>query len=452
MGTERMSRVDLAWLRMDSPANLMQIVGVWWLTPRLSHAALTERVRERLLAWRRFTQKVVDDDTGAHWVDDEAFDLARHVTHETLSRRPGESLDAALQRRVAELAADPLPADRPLWQFHLIEDFGAGRSALVTRIHHCIADGIALMSVLLSVADGGHVPRRREATDDDALQPLTQIAARALDALAHPSESAGTALVALQAVQDAAALALMGDDSRTRFKGTATPAKRVAWGEPLPLDAVKAVGQAFGASINDVLLACVTGALGDHLRAEGDAIEAEAALRAMVPVNLRAASQAATLGNRFGLAPLLLPIGNPHPGERLFTVRARMNALKSSTQPLLAFGLLALSGLVAKPVQDAITGMFSKKASAVVTNVPGPREPIHFCGSTVERIMFWVPQTGDIGLGVSVLSYAGNVQFGLIADAARCPDPQAIVARFAPQFAMLEWLALMGPWPAVESG
>jgi WS/DGAT/MGAT family acyltransferase len=451
MGNERMSRVDLAWLRMDSPANLMQIVGVWWLTPRLAHDALTARVRERLLAWRRFRQKVALDDAGALWVDDEAFDLARHVTRETLARRRGESLDAALQRRVAALAAQALPRDRPLWQFHLIEDFGTGRSALVTRIHHCIADGIALISVLLAMADGGHAPaaRRREA-DDDALQGLTQLAARAFDAVTHPSESAGIALVALHAVQDAAALALMADDTPTRFKGTATADKRVAWGAPLPLDAVKAVGRAFGASVNDVLLACVAGALGDHLRAEGDAPRADAELRAMVPVNLRPATQAATLGNRFGLAPLLLPIGNPHPLARLFTVQARMHELKSSTQPLLAFGLLALSGLVTKPVQDAITQAFSKKASAVVTNVPGPREPIHFCGSEVERLMFWVPQTGDIGLGVSVLSYAGSVQFGLIADAARCPDPQALVARFAPQFAMLEWLALMAPWPAVD--
>ncbi|HET9977782.1 MAG TPA: wax ester/triacylglycerol synthase family O-acyltransferase [Burkholderiaceae bacterium] len=449
MGSERMSRVDLAWLRMDSPTNLMQIVGVWWLTPRLAHDALTARVRERLLAWRRFRQTVVLDDAGALWVDDGAFDLARHVTRETLVRARGESLDAALRRRVAALAAQALPRDRPLWQFHLIEDFGAGRSALVTRIHHCIADGIALISVLLAIADGGQVPRRR-GTEDDPLQPLTQFAALALDAVTHPSESIDTALVALRAVQDAAALALMADDAPTRLKGATTTDKRVAWGDPLPLDAVKAVGRAFGASVNDVLLACVAGALGDHLRAAGDALDAQDELRAMVPVNLRRAARATELGNRFGLAPLLLPIGDPHPGARLFTIRSRMNELKSSTQPLLAFGLLALSGLVAKPVQDAITQLFSKKASAVVTNVPGPREPIHFCGSTVERIMFWVPQTGDIGLGVSVLSYAGSVHCGLIADAARCPDPQAVVARFAPQFATLEWLALMAPWPALD--
>jgi hypothetical protein len=100
-----------------------------------------------------------------------------------------------------------------------------------------------------------------------------------------------------------------------------------------------------------------------------------------------------------------------------------------------------------KPVQQAITGLFARKATAVMTNVPGPREPLKFCGRTVEQVMFWVPQSGDIGMGVSILSYAGGVQFGLITDARMCPDPQAIVERFGPEFDKLLWLALMAPWP-----
>jgi hypothetical protein len=127
-----------------------------------------------------------------------------------------------------------------------------------------------------------------------------------------------------------------------------------------------------------------------------------------------------------------------------------MGALKGSFQPLLAFALLALSGMAVKPVQDAITALFARKATAVMTNVPGPRQPIHFCGRTVEQVMFWVPQSGDIGLGVSILSYAGGVQFGLISDTKLCPDPQAIVERFAPEFEKMLWLALMAPWPVVE--
>jgi diacylglycerol O-acyltransferase len=209
---------------------------------------------------------------------------------------------------------------------------------------------------------------------------------------------------------------------------------------------VKIVGKAFGCSINDVLLASVAGAIGDYLRDKGDDTTGQE-LRAMVPVNLRPLEQAYKLGNRFGLVPLVLPIGIANPIERLYAVRRRMSELKGSYQPLLAFGVLALSGLMIKPVQAAITGMFAKKATAVMTNVPGPAQPLKFCGRTVEQVMFWVPQSGDIGMGVSILSYGGGVQFGLITDAKMCPDPDEIIARFAPQFEQLLLMALMAPWP-----
>ena len=212
---------------------------------------------------------------------------------------------------------------------------------------------------------------------------------------------------------------------------------------------VKAVSKAYGVSINDVLLAAVAGAIGSYLRSKGDDPTGQE-IRAMVPVNLRPLAEAYKLGNRFGLAPLVLPIGVEHPGERLYAVHARMNALKGSYQPLLAFAVLALSGLVVKPMQDVITGLFNKKTTAVMTNVPGPRERIHFCGRTVNQVMFWVPQSGDVGVGVSILSYAGGVQFGLITDAKLCPDPEAIVELFAPEFEKLLLLALMSPWPVME--
>ena len=168
----------------------------------------------------------------------------------------------------------------------------------------------------------------------------------------------------------------------------------------------------------------------------------------MVPVNLRPLDEAWQLGNRFGLAPLVLPIGIENPVERVFAVRARMNDLKTSYQPLLAFAVLAVAGLMVKPVQDAILGLFSKKATAVMTNVPGPAVPLELCGSTLRQTMFWVPASGDIGVGVSIRRYAGGVQFGLITDRALCPDPQAVIDRFEPEFEKLLTLTLMLPWDA----
>jgi diacylglycerol O-acyltransferase / wax synthase len=471
--TERMSRVDYAWLRMDTEANRMTIVGVWLLTPRLALADLRERLRTTLLAYPRFRQKVVEDAVGANWVEDDAFEFERHVPREALRQRTGEQPLDALKRRVAELAATPLDPSRPLWQFLLIEDLDRDQSAMIVRIHHCIGDGIALTSVVLSIADGGPTPPSHghsggNAHDDhgdwlsDAvIRPFSDLAlkaigltgrgvAKAIDRLAEPGAAVpgprDVAHMGAQIINDVAAFALMPDDSPTRLKGHAMPGKCVAWGEPLPLDTVKAVGKALEASINDVLLSTVAGAIGHYLRSKGDDPTGQE-IRAMVPVNLRPPGQAHQLGNRFGLVPLVLPIGIANPIERLVAVRARMAELKGSYQPLLAFGILALSGLMIKPMQAVITGLFAKKTTAVMTNVPGPREAMTFCGRTVGQMMFWVPQSGDIGMGVSILSYAGGVQFGLITDARMCPDPEGIIERFAPEFEKLLWLALMAPWP-----
>jgi len=166
----------------------------------------------------------------------------------------------------------------------------------------------------------------------------------------------------------------------------------------------------------------------------------------MVPVNLRPLEKAWQLGNRFGLAPLVLPVGIENPIERVYAVRQRMNEMKGSYQPLLAFGILALTGLFIKPVQDLVLGLFAKKTTAVMTNVPGPAEPLKFCGSTLRQTIFWVPASGHVGVGISILSYAGGVQFGLITDRRLCAKPQDIIDRFEPEFEKLLLVAMMLPW------
>ena len=483
---ERMSKVDTAWLRMDCDANLMMIVGVWQLAPGVKYAAVCDRIENSLLKYNRFKQRVMEDAAGATWVNDRKFDLANHVVQETLPKAAkGENQQASLQDRVAELATQRLDPKRPLWQIHLIEDYtgpdGVKGSAMVVRIHHCIADGIALISVTMSLVDGGAPPPERRnkqaaggAEDwitDTLLKPFTDLTVKALGAVGEgASRSLGMldllndpkggakknigkgvglsmdmAKVLLQVVKDGAALALMPDDSKTRLKGKPGGAKKVAWCDPIPLDEVKAVGKALNCSINDVLLSCVAGALGEYLKSHGDNVAGQE-IRAMVPVNLRPLDQAYKLGNRFGLVPLVLPIGVDNPIERVYEVRRRMAELKGSYQPLLAFSLLAVAGLLIKPAQDMLLSLFAKKTTAVMTNVPGPREKLKFCGSTLEQSMFWVPQSGDVGLGVSILSYGGGVQFGVITDSLLCPEPQRIIDEFVPEFAKLSVVTLMLPW------
>ena len=478
---EPMSKVDTAWLRMDSPSNLMMILGVWIIQPGVSYQAVSQRIEERFLKYPRFGQRVEMDLTGANWVTDTAFDIAHHVVTETLPKESEGREQQALQDRLAELAVQPLDMNYPLWQFHLVEHYQGG-SALMARIHHCIADGIALIAVTHSMVDGGTSPPQfntpastldgLDAAEDwlanTLLKPLTGAAVRALDEagnqavnaidlMASPKQGLGRlfdkglagsvdlAKLAYQVVRDGAALALMADDSPTRLKGTPGTRKRVAWCQPIPLDEVKAVGRALNCSLNDVLLSCVAGAIGGYLKSFGDEVAGQD-IRAMVPVNLRPLEEAYQLGNRFGLAPVVLPIGIDNPLERVYEVRRRMQAMKGSTQPLLTYGLLALAGLLNKSAQDAMLSLFSKKTTAVMTNVPGPREKLKFCGATLEQNLVWVPQSGTVGLGVSILSYGGGVQFGVISDATLCPDPQKIIDLFEPEFAKLTLLTLMLPW------
>jgi WS/DGAT/MGAT family acyltransferase len=474
---ERMSRVDTAWLRMDNEVNLMMIVGVWLLTPAITLLALKERIADKLLKYDRFLQKAVPDAMGAMWQPDADFDIGQHVVAQTLQPQAGESERHALQRLCGTLAVTPLDPERPLWQFHLIEDYEGG-SALIARVHHCIGDGISLISVMMSITDGGaDPPRRRQSkpsqtpSNDDrtgegdwladaVLKPLTDLTvkaiamygggvAKSMEMLANPQQpllgSMDMARTGLQVVSDVGAMALMSDDSATLLKGKPVGRKVVAWSEPMSLDEVKTIGRGLGCSVNDVLLSCVAGAIGAYLRGRGQEPKGME-IRAMVPVNLRPLDQAWKLGNRFGLAPLVLPIGIDNPIERVYAVHRRMDELKGSYQPLLAFAVLAMSGLFIKPVQDAVLGLFAKKATAVMTNVPGPARPLQFCGSTLRQTMFWVPASGDIGVGVSILSYGGGVQFGLITDQHLCPDPQAIIDGFEPEFDKLLWLTMLLPW------
>jgi WS/DGAT/MGAT family acyltransferase len=474
---ERMSKVDTAWLRMDSPSNLMMILGVWIIRPGVRYKAVCERIEERFLKYPRFGQRVQQDAAGATWVKDQDFSIEHHVVVEKLGPQSKGREQQALQDRLAELAVQPLDMMHPLWQFHLVEHYQGG-SALMVRIHHCIADGIALISVTQSMVDGGAAPPQRTGKEphqgalegaeewlmNTLIKPFTDVAVKALGAAGDGAVNAmemmigpqkgvekglagsvEVAKMAYQVIRDGAALALMPDDSPTRLKGIPGATKRVAWCQPIPLEEVKAVGKALNCSINDVLLSCVAGAIAQYLKSFGDDVAGKE-IRAMVPVNLRPLEDAYKLGNRFGLAPVVLPIGVENPVERVYEVRRRMSQMKGSMQPLMAFGLLAVAGLLIKPAQDAMLSLFSKKTTAVMTNVPGPREKLKFCGSTLEQSLFWVPQSGTVGLGVSILSYGGGVQFGVISDATLCPDPQKIIDEFEPEFAKLAMVTLMLPW------
>ena len=265
-----------------------------------------------------------------------------------------------------------------------------------------------------------------------------------LELVSQPEKATHYAKLAGAVTAEIAQLLAMPDDSPTRFKGKPGVAKTVAWSEPMPLDLVKAVGYVAGGSVNDVLLSCVAGALRAYLIERGDNPDG-VEIRAMIPVNLRRPGAENRLGNRFGLVALTLPLGIANPLARLAAVRARMEALKGSYQAPVTLGVLSLVGMAPKALQTQVLDLLAKKATAVMTNVPGPGQPLYMAGGKLAQMMFWVPQSGDIGMGVSILSYNGGVQFGLVTDKSFVPDPQNIVGRFFPEFERLLLAVLQCP-------
>jgi WS/DGAT/MGAT family acyltransferase len=243
----------------------------------------------------------------------------------------------------------------------------------------------------------------------------------------------------------------LSDDPETVLRGRLGVRKRVAWAPPLPLEEVKAIARAFDATVNDVLMASMSGALRSYMIERGEHIDG-VTIRATVPVNLRPLEHAKKLGNHFGLVFLDLPVGEPHPVLRLVRVVESMRQLKQSRQAVVVYGLLAALGMAPPMLQNLAFELFSRKATTVATNVPGPQMPLYMAGSKITEQMFWVPQTGSIGLGVSILSYNGNVHFGLIADAKLMPDPDAVIQRFIPEFEKLLYIALMNNWGEQELG
>ena len=455
---EPMSRVDTAWLRMERATNLMMITGVMMFDTPMSIDALKRVIKNKFLAYRRFGQKAVDTQSTVYWETDADFDLDWHVR---LTALPGRAGKRELERLTSQLASTPLDQTKPLWQFHLIEKYNGG-SALITRIHHCYADGIALVQVLLSLTDttregkkGSDLDKawlkeegrrvKRRFTVDNAVKMGEAMLAKGLEMYRDPSLAAVLASEGVDIAREVGQALALADDPPTVLKGRLGVSKRVAWAEPLNLAEVKNVSRALRCTVNDILMASACGALRSYMLERGELIDG-VTIRATVPVNLRPLEHAKQLGNHFGLVFLELPVGEDNPMRRLERIAATMRVLRKSRQAVATFGALAAVGMAPPAVQAFALDMFSRKASAVATNVPGPQMPLYLAGCQITDQMFWVPQTGSIGLGISIMSYNGRVHFGLIADAKLMPDPDSVIRRFQPEFEKMLYLALMARW------
>jgi WS/DGAT/MGAT family acyltransferase len=443
---EPLSGVDAAWLRMDDPTNLMTITAVLVLEDPIDVGTFKSLLEERLLGFTRFRQRVRDPEGSPAWELDPHFDLDQHVRRAAL---PGAAGPAELKARVGELMSAPLDRSKPLWHMELIEDYRGG-SALIARLHHAIGDGMALVQVLLSLTDE-HFDPSRFPTDRTSRSLLPGVVRGALQSVGG-AVRAGSRLLeegvqsllnpshglhrAKQGMSLGAALSkflLLGRDSDTVFKGDLQVAQRATWSGPLALTRVKRIAHALDAKVNDVLLGAVAGALRHYLTAQNEPTDG-VTVRALIPVNLRPPEKAFRMGNRFGLVYLDLPVGVGDRVERVLSVKTQMDEIKGSAEAATALGVLEGLGHLPVEVEEQAVRFFGRKASAVMTNVPGPQEGLHLAGRRVQHVMPWVPRAGRIGMGVSIFSYDGEVRIGIACDAHLVPDPDTIVDGFEAEF------------------
>jgi WS/DGAT/MGAT family acyltransferase len=442
-----MAAADAAWLGMDRPVNLMVINAVLWFDEPLDWDRARDVFRERIVErFPRFSQRVHEGGplSRPFWKDDENFDIGLHL-HRRALPAPGDR--AALQEVVSDLVAQPLGRSRPLWDIYMLEGYGPG-SALLMRMHHCIADGIALARVMMSLTDGADradgasggfraddVPHRgRLATSEHLVGAALH---EGFETVLHPRARA--VALARTASQDARTLAkLMAPtfDPTSSLKGRQRIAHRVVWSAPVQLSRVKAIGRDTGTTVNDVLVAAVAGAVGRDLREHHDAV---GEVHAMVPLNLRPVGQPLErdLGNKFGLISLPLPTGIEDPLERLRVVHDAMEAIKHSHEGPLVYGVLGALGRAPAIVEEKVIDFFSAKATMVLTNVPGPRGTVTLAGAPVRGVLVWAPCSGSVGMSVSVFSYAGKVTVGLLVDAGLVAEPQELADGFRSQLLLL---------------
>ena len=424
---ERVASNDAIWLQ-DSATNLM-VINAIIITDQLDLETLRTAFQRRIfegpdaLRFERLRCRITGKGLRRYWERDLDFDLARHI----FATR-GKNLHSleAIQTYVGQEASQKLDWDRPQWEIQVIEPFEEGSTALLVRIHHSIGDGEALVCLLFTLMDGAWSHEHGIAHTAARSSRGDHWLGRFLKAAAIPLSAPGILLRRLTWIPD-----------RSHMHGPALSGnKRVAWTTPLDLEVVKKAKHRIGATVNDVLMASVSGAFSKYLAHRGGT--APSRFLISMPVNVRHPGEFLRCENHFAPVPLELPAGshaNPH---RILAVKTKMDQLKCSAVPVVIYELQrALLGLLPKAVSRGLIDFLANKCTAVVTNVIGPSRDIALEGRRVRSILFWVPQRARIGVGISILSFAGKVQLGVITDDALVPDPADLIRAFEEEFEAL---------------
>jgi len=403
----------------------------------LDFERLKQILMVRLLCFARFRQRVVEPMLPwkpPRWKDDPDFDLGYHLQKASLPP-PGDQ--DSLQEMVSLLAGTPLDLARPLWQVYYVENFGPG-SALVWRVHHSLADGVALMHVLLSLADldpDGPLERAGCADAERGGRTRTPggLVRKGLALLTNPPSSADMTRWGRDAAAAVQELMLSPADTDTILRNGRGEAKRVAWSGPIPLTDIKIAGNHLSGTVNDVLLASVAGALRRYLQDRGQSLS-DVRLRALVPISLRPSGTESELGNRIGIVLLPMPVDVAGPLDRFRELKRRMDEFKDTLEAPIVYTAMNTFGRAPSGVVSPLVDHLCSRATVVVTNVKGPQEQLYLAGVPLEEFMFWIPRFGGIGLGVGIVSYNGQVRVGIISDRDVVPDPEAVSTAFHQEF------------------
>lgn len=436
---QRMASADTAWLHMDRPTNLMVVNCVFWFDRPLDWDDVARAFAERLVpAFPRFAQRAVEPPVTIGvlvpmWTDVDDFDVADHLVRCTL---PAPGGDEQLHAYVSGQAGVPLDPGRPLWQAHLIDGYsrdGAGTGcAILLRTHHAIADGTALVQALLTLVDthgSGSHPDQLPRPSAPASTPGGSLLSRGIG-------------MVQQLADRNAMLRRLGfgqSDDPSPLRGQLSGRKQLTWSPPIPLEPVKEAGRRSGATVNDLALTAVTGALRRYLEKHGRAVDR---LTAVVPVNLRPLDQPMNplRGNQFGLAFVPLPVSEPDVSRRLAAVHAAMGTVKATGEGVVTSGALSVMGHMPAAIEQKWLDLFAGRATAVVTNIAGPREEVSLAGVPLRGFTAWVPSTGPVGVGLSICSYAGELQLGVAVDEALVPDSDMLLAALDDEVAELRQL------------
>ena len=430
---DRLSPLDASFLFMEEPTTAMHVGGLMTFdaTPGFDPDRFIALIGERLAAVPRYRQKIreVPARLGLPlWVDDPAFELDFHVRRSAL---PAPGTDEQLRELVGRLQSRQLDRSRPLWEIYLIEGLDRNRFAIVTKTHHAMVDGLSSIDIGAVLLD--LTPTPRESPPDDwepAPEPSDLVLAA--DAVREQLLKPGMALGnAQRAATDVRTLMRTGGAMLAAARSASRPAPATPLNAPIgrhrrfgtsagALDDYKAIRKEHGGTVNDVILAVVSGGLRRWMTTRGEPVLTSTTVRALVPVSVRARGTGGTAGNQISALFVDLPVGEADPVVRLKVVSAAMAGHKGSGQAIGAGALIGLVGLATPTVHSMgarlTSSMSSRMFNVIVTNVPGPQFPLYAMGARMRDIYPVVPLAKGQAVSIGISSYDGGVFYGLNAD------------------------------------